>query len=242
MKATLDEEKTVQQNISDYDMIPINGQPRHVIGYLQDFLFAPERSRSLVKYLSGGERSRLLLAKLFTKPSNLLVLDEPTNDLDVETLELLESLLVEYQGTVLLVSHDRAFLNGVVTSTLAIEPDGQVKEYDGGYDDYLRQRSVQAAVESKPSTGTISQSRDRGDEREAEEAELQGAARAGSRCRPASRRSRRRSNSCTRRWPTRHFTSARATAIAQTNSRLAELETELATVYERWEALEAAAD
>ena len=152
MKATLDEEKTVQQNISDYDMIPINGQPRHVIGYLQDFLFAPERSRSLVKYLSGGERSRLLLAKLFTKPSNLLVLDEPTNDLDVETLELLESLLVEYQGTVLLVSHDRAFLNGVVTSTLAIEPDGQVKEYDGGYDDYLRQRSAQLAAESKSST------------------------------------------------------------------------------------------
>ncbi len=151
MKATLDEEKTVQQNISDYDMIPINGQPRHVIGYLQDFLFAPERSRSLVKYLSGGERSRLLLAKLFTKPSNLLVLDEPTNDLDVETLELLESLLVEYQGTVLLVSHDRAFLNDVVTSTLAIEPDGQVKEYDGGYDDYVRQRSAQLPVESKSS-------------------------------------------------------------------------------------------
>ena len=149
LKATLDEEKTVQQNISDYDMIPINGQSRHVIGYLQDFLFAPERSRSLVKYLSGGERSRLLLARLFTKPSNLLVLDEPTNDLDVETLELLESLLVEYQGTVLLVSHDRAFLNGVATSTLAIEPDGQVKEYDGGYDDYLRQRSAQLAVEAK---------------------------------------------------------------------------------------------
>ena len=124
LKATLDEEKTVQQNVSDYDTIPINGQPRHVIGYLQDFLFPPERSRSLVKFLSGGERSRLLLAKLFTKPSNVLVLDEPTNDLDVETLELLESLLVEYQGTVLLVSHDRAFLNDVVTSTLAIEADG----------------------------------------------------------------------------------------------------------------------
>ena len=90
LKATLDEEKTVQQNVSDYDTIPINGQPRHVIGYLQDFLFPPERSRSLVKFLSGGERSRLLLAKLFTKPSNVLVLDEPTNDLDVETLELLE--------------------------------------------------------------------------------------------------------------------------------------------------------
>ena len=93
-----------------------------------------------MKYLSGGERSRLLLAKLFTRPSNVLVLDEPTNDLDIETLELLESLLVDYQGTVLLVSHDRAFLNDVVTSTLVIEADGQVKEYEGGYDDYLRQR------------------------------------------------------------------------------------------------------
>ena len=143
LKATLDEEKTVQQNVSEYDTIPINGQPRHVLGYLQDFLFPPERSRSLVKFLSGGERSRLLLAKLFTKPSNVLVLDEPTNDLDVETLELLESLLVDYQGTVLLVSHDRAFLNDVVTSTLAIEADGRVKEYDGGYDDYLRQRSLE---------------------------------------------------------------------------------------------------
>ena len=118
MKASLDEEKTVQKNVSDYDMISIDGRDRHVLGYLQDFLFAPDRSRSLVKYLSGGERSRLLLAKLFTRPSNVLVMDEPTNDLDIETLELLESLLVDYQGTVLLVSHDRAFLNDVVTSTL----------------------------------------------------------------------------------------------------------------------------
>ena len=130
----------------------INGQPRHVLGYLQDFLFPPERSRSLVKFLSGGERSRLLLAKLFTRPSNVLVLDEPTNDLDIETLELLESLLVDYQGTVLLVSHDRAFLNDVVTSTLAIEADGQVKEYDGGYDDYLRQRQAEAPAAPKAAT------------------------------------------------------------------------------------------
>jgi ATP-binding cassette subfamily F protein uup len=149
MKATLDDEKTVQQNLSEYETIPINGQPRHVLGYLQDFLFPPERSRSLVKFLSGGERSRLLLAKLFTRPSNVLVLDEPTNDLDVETLELLEGLLVDYGGTVLLVSHDRAFLNDVVTSTLAIEPDGSVKEYDGGYDDYLRQRQPEPASEPK---------------------------------------------------------------------------------------------
>ncbi len=149
LKATLDEEKTVQKNVSDYDMIPIDGQSRHIIGYLQDFLFPPERSRSLVKFLSGGERSRLLLAKLFTKPSNVLVLDEPTNDLDIETLELLESLIVGYQGTVLLVSHDRAFLNDVVTSTLAIEADGRVKEYDGGYDDYLRQRREEAPAEPR---------------------------------------------------------------------------------------------
>ena len=152
LKATLDEEKTVQQNVSEYETIAINGQPRHVLGYLQDFLFPPERSRSLVKVLSGGERSRLLLAKLFTRPSNVLVLDEPTNDLDIETLELLESLLVDYQGTVLLVSHDRAFLNDVVTSTLAIEADGQVKEYDGGYDDYLRQRQSEAPAAPKTAT------------------------------------------------------------------------------------------
>jgi ATP-binding cassette subfamily F protein uup len=150
MKAALDEEKTVQKNVSEYDTISIDGRDRHVLGYLQDFLFAPERARSLVKYLSGGERSRLLLAKLFTRPSNVLVMDEPTNDLDLETLELLESLLVDYQGTVLLVSHDRAFLNDVVTSTLVIEDDGQVKEYEGGYDDYLRQRPAEPAPQSRP--------------------------------------------------------------------------------------------
>ena len=155
MKAALDEDKTVQQNVSAYDTINIGGRDRHVLGYLQDFLFPPERSRSLVKYLSGGERSRLLLAKLFTRPSNVLVMDEPTNDLDIETLELLESLLVEYQGTVLLVSHDRAFLNDVVTSTLVIEPDGQVKEYEGGYDDYLRQRPAEPAAESRPAAESV---------------------------------------------------------------------------------------
>jgi ATP-binding cassette subfamily F protein uup len=150
LKARLDEDRTVQQSVSEYETILINGQPRHIVGYLQDFLFPPERARSLVKVLSGGERSRLLLAKLFCRPSNVLVLDEPTNDLDIETLELLESLLVNYQGTVLLVSHDRAFLDGVVTSTLAIEPDGFVKEYDGGYQDYLRQ-SQSEPVDAPPS-------------------------------------------------------------------------------------------
>ncbi|WP_337173422.1 ATP-binding cassette domain-containing protein [Paludisphaera sp.] len=150
LKSTLEDEKTVQKNVSDYDTVTIDGRERHIMGYLQDFLFTPERARTLVKYLSGGERSRLLLAKLFTKPSNMLVLDEPTNDLDLETLELLESLLVEYQGTILIVSHDRAFLNGVATSVLAVEPDGRVKEYEGGYDDYLRQREASPPAEPRP--------------------------------------------------------------------------------------------
>ncbi len=147
----LDEEQTVQDNVGEgNDRLLINGQQRHVLGYLQDFLFPPDRARSQVKFLSGGERNRLLLAKLFTKPSNVLVLDEPTNDLDMETLELLEELLVDYPGTVLLVSHDREFLNNVVTSTLVLEGQGRVKEYDGGYDDYVRQRGAQQADQPEP--------------------------------------------------------------------------------------------
>jgi len=113
-----------------------------VLGYLADFLFPPDRARLGVGVLSGGERNRLLLARLFARPSNVLVLDEPTNDLDAETLELLEELLADYSGTVFLVSHDRSFLNNVVTSTIAFEGNGVVKEYAGGYDDYLRQRPV----------------------------------------------------------------------------------------------------
>lgn len=140
-RAVLDESQTVQDNVAlGREMLIINGQSRHVLGYLQDFLFTPERARQPVKALSGGERNRLLLARLFTKPSNLLVLDEPTNDLDTETLELLEELVVDYAGTVLLVSHDRAFLNKVVTSCLVFEGGGVVNEYVGGYDDWLRQR------------------------------------------------------------------------------------------------------
>ncbi len=148
LREQLDETKTAQENVSDgQDMLLINGVKKHVLGYLQDFLFSPERARTLVKYLSGGERNRLLLARLLTKPSNVLVLDEPTNDLDAETMELLEEMLGSYPGTVLLVSHDREFLNNVVTSTFAFEDDGHVREYNGGYDDWLRQRgaSKQAA-------------------------------------------------------------------------------------------------
>jgi ATP-binding cassette subfamily F protein uup len=141
LRAQLDEQKTVRENIvAGNDFIIFNGQKRHAISYLQDFLFSPERCRTPVRVLSGGEKNRLLLAKLFTQPANVLVLDEPTNDLDAETLELLEELIFEYQGTLLLVSHDRAFLNNVVTSTIVFEGNSQVVEYAGGYDDWLSQR------------------------------------------------------------------------------------------------------
>ena len=146
-RAQLDDEKSVQDNVAyGSDYVTINGNRRHVIGYLQDFLFAPARARSPVKVLSGGERNRLLLAKIFTQPSNVLVLDEPTNDLDLETLDLLEELLMDYPGTVLLVSHDRAFINNVVTSTLVLEGEGRVNEYVGGYDDWLRQSRRKSEV------------------------------------------------------------------------------------------------
>jgi len=148
-RAELNEEQSVRDNVGEgRDTLTINGQPKHVLSYLQDFLFTPDRARQPVSALSGGERNRLLLAKLFTRPSNLLVLDEPTNDLDADTLELLEELLVDYAGTVLLVSHDRAFLDNVVTSTLAFEGEGRVKEYVGGYADWLRQRPQ--PLEDKP--------------------------------------------------------------------------------------------
>lgn len=151
LRAQLEEEKSAAENVADgNDRVQVNGNTRHVLGYLRDFLFTEERARSLVRYLSGGERNRLLLARMFTKPANLLVLDEPTNDLDAETLELLEEMLVDYAGTVLLVSHDRAFLNNVVTSTLVFEGDGGVKEYAGGYDDWVRQRPSIPAKDEQP--------------------------------------------------------------------------------------------
>ncbi len=137
----LDPAKKVWECVADgLEKLEIDGKTRHVLSYLQDFLFPPERARLGVDVLSGGERHRLLLARLFARPSNVLVLDEPTNDLDAETLDLLEELLVEYPGTVFLVSHDRSFLNHVVTGTFAFEGEGRVKEYVGGYDDYVRQR------------------------------------------------------------------------------------------------------
>ena len=141
LRAQFDESKSLRDNISDgNDTVFINGTPRHIVGYLQYFLFPPAQILAPVSSLSGGERNRLLLARLFATPSNVLVLDEPTNDLDAETLELLEDRLLEYTGTILLVSHDRTFLNNVVTSTIVLEGEGRLQEYVGGYDDWLRQR------------------------------------------------------------------------------------------------------
>ena len=145
----LNPEKTVRENMSDSDYVTVKGRSRHVIGYLKDFLFQPERVDSPVNALSGGERNRLLLAKIFTRSANMIVLDEPTNDLDVETLELLEDLLADYEGTLLLVSHDRTFLDNVVTSTLVFEGRGKVGEYAGGYEDWERQRSFSLTMPPK---------------------------------------------------------------------------------------------
>lgn len=167
LRNQLEENKTVLDNIAEgRDFISIAGQERHVLSYLGDFLFSPQRARTPVKALSGGERARLLLAKLFSKPANLIVLDEPTNDLDIETLELLEEVLDNFAGTVLIVSHDRAFLDNVVTSTLVFEGEGKVVEYVGGYEDWLRQggspkllgvkdNTLSATKESKQTTETI---------------------------------------------------------------------------------------
>jgi ATP-binding cassette subfamily F protein uup len=146
LRDQIDDKKTVAENVAgDAETVTFQGRPRHIHSYLQDFLFRSDRVRMPAKMLSGGERNRLLLARLFLQPANVLVLDEPTNDLDAETLELLEELLVEYAGTLLLVSHDRAFLDNVVTSMLVFEGEGRVEEYTGGYQDWLRQRDARLA-------------------------------------------------------------------------------------------------
>ncbi|MHA3059287.1 ATP-binding cassette domain-containing protein [Acinetobacter sp. ANC 4636] len=150
LRNQLELEKSVAANVSEgSDFVDVNGQRRHIYSYLQDFLFSPERARTPVKALSGGERNRILLAKLLLKPSNLIVMDEPTNDLDMVTLELLEDMLAEYKGTLLLISHDRAFMDNVVTSTWVFDGKGGIAEYIGGYQDYLLQRPDERVVDQK---------------------------------------------------------------------------------------------
>jgi ATP-binding cassette subfamily F protein uup len=169
LREQLDPDRSVFESVADgADFVEIDGARKHVLGYLEDFLFAPDRSRAPVRALSGGERNRLLLARLFTRPFNMLVLDEPTNDLDIETLDLLEELLLEFSGTLMVVSHDRAFLDNVVTSTLVFEGSGRVGEYAGGYSDWVRQRApsepaipASLAVKRTPAIAQPSSTRNR---------------------------------------------------------------------------------
>lgn len=235
LHSVLDETKTVQANVCEEgDLVTVGGTTRHVMGYLGDFLFSPEQIRGPITRLSGGERSRLQLAKILARPCNLLVLDEPTNDLDLETLELLEELLVEFQGTILLVSHDRAFLDNVVTSTLVFEGASGLNEYVGGYEDWQR------AVRARAAKPTIVETRARVRTRPAERArklsfrekkELEGF--------PAQIESLESEKTAIEaKMSDSSFYQSDDDVIAQAAARLRELADELARAYLRWEELE----
>ncbi len=244
LRAQLDETMRVQDAVADGNAtVTINGKTRHVISYLEDFLFEPARARTPIKALSGGERNRLLLARLFTKPANVLVLDEPTNDLDAETLELLEDLLVEFGGTVLLVSHDRAFLNEVSTSLLVFEGEGRIGEYIGGYDDWQKERAAQAAAAAAAEEKA---------KREARGAAPKGGGAAAKPARKLSNKERAELEALPKRIEALEAEQATLTAkladpaffktagaeVARATGRLQEIEAELATAYARWSELE----
>ena len=240
LRQQLNDEASVQDNVADgYDTVQIGGSSRHVIGYLRDFLFSPERTRLPARFLSGGERNRVLLAKLFAKPANVIVLDEPTNDLDSETLELLEERLVEFAGTVLLVSHDRTFLNNVVTSTIVFEQGG-VREYVGGYDDWLRQRKPASEpvpptdrASEKP-TSSRSAAADLAKKRKLsfkERQELDS-------LRPAIEKYDAEIAALHREMAEPQFYQQPGAQIAAEQARLKQLEDQLAAAYQRWEELE----
>ena len=234
----LDPERTVFDTVGEgNDTVTANGRTRHVHAYLRDFLFSDERARSPVKALSGGERNRLLLARLFTRPANVLVLDEPTNDLDLETLELLEEQLVEWPGTLLLVSHDRAFLDNVVTSTFVFEGDGRVQEYVGGYEDWVRQRLAEKArvktdpaERTKPKTTKIAARPKKLSFKE--QRELDGLPAAIERLESEQR-------ALAAKIASPAFYKEAADTIKQSLSRVDEVQRELAVVYARWGELDA---
>ena len=236
-RAAIRDDLSVQDNVSGNTEIEINGQRKHIMGYLQDFLFSPARARAPAAKLSGGERNRLMLAKLFTRPFNFLVLDEPTNDLDYETLELLEQLLMDYTGTLLLVSHDRTFLDNVVTSTIAFEGDGKVYEYVGGYQDWLAQKRDQAPTETEAPAAKQTSAKPAAapakskklsyklqyelDHLPAKISELEN-----------------KIESLTNTMADPSFYQQDADTIAATGTELKELQAELETAFERWEELE----
>lgn len=237
LRSQLDEEASVVDNVGQgRDFVEVNGSRKHIIGYLQDFLFTPERARTPVKVLSGGERNRLLLAKLFTQPANLLVLDEPTNDLDAETLELLEDLLLGFTGTMLLVSHDRSFLNNVVTSCIVFDDDQQVREYVGGYDDWLAQRQ-QPAKQDKPATklepaSTAKQAKKKSTLTYQQQLDLKAL--------PLEiEKLEQQIAALTEKMAAADFYQQDATKIKQTQTQMADLEKSLEDAFEKWEKLEA---
>ncbi len=237
LRAQLDENMRVQDAVADGNStVTINGRNRHVISYLEDFLFEPGRARTPVRALSGGERNRLLLARLFTKPANVLVLDEPTNDLDAETLELLEDLLVEFGGTVLLVSHDRAFLNEVCTSLLVFEGDGRVADYTGGYDDWQKERAARAAAETAAAARKLlADTKASAAPAAAKARKLTNKERAELETLPAKIEVLEKEQSAlTAQLADPAFFRQAGPAVGQATTRLAEIERQLAAVYERW--------
>jgi ATP-binding cassette subfamily F protein uup len=243
LREQLNEEASVQDNLgAGGEMLNINGSSRHVLGYLRDFLFSPERARTPVKFLSGGERNRLLLARLFSRPANVIVLDEPTNDLDAETLELLESRLVDFPGTLLVVSHDRTFLNNVVTSTIVFE-DGEVREYVGGYDDWVRQRAARPLVEQQKKPASTKEKSPPSEEVKSEKRRLAYHEKRELEALPAT------IETLDAELAELHQVVARPAfykqppaEIAGTQARLKDLDQQLAAAYRRWEELEQLAD
>ena len=233
LRSQLDEQQTVMANVGDgSDYVTINGKQKHVASYLRDFLFAPERFNQPVSSLSGGERNRLMLAKLFAKPVNLLVMDEPTNDLDIETLELLESMLVDYPGTLLLISHDRAFINQVVTSVLVYEGDGRFDEYVGGYDDYRTYKKQQREPANVPQAPLTRRTNTAAKLSFNEQREL-------SALPQQIETLEQQIEAFHHEMTTPGFYQQDAQKITDFNQHLAEQEERLATSYARWEALEA---
>lgn len=236
LRDQIDDNKSVADNVSDGNShVTIDGQKKHVISYLEDFLFEPDRSRTPARVLSGGERNRLLLARLFTKPANVLVLDEPTNDLDSETLDLLENLLVEFAGTLLLVSHDRDFLDNVVTSTLVAEGEGRWTEYVGGYSDYVADRARNAPVvveapkvkKSKPQRAPKPRKLNSKEKQELEDLPAKIEALENEQ------------TELTEKLADPSFYAEKAAEVPAIKARLDEIETETLEVFARWEELEA---
>jgi ABC transport system ATP-binding/permease protein len=242
-RSQLNPEKTVRENMGEgRDYISVRGRNRHVIGYLREFLFPPERIDSPVKALSGGERNRLLLAKIFTQPANMMVLDEPTNDLDVDTLELLEELLADYDGTLLLVSHDRAFLDNVVTSTMVLTGDGDIDECVGGYEDWLRQRRERPTEIKRPASAVpavAAAAKLRGDSDVPQKKKLSYKEQRELETLPARIEALEKEQQWLQAQVSRtEFYQQDKTKISETLARLGQVESELEQAYERWVALE----